>query len=100
MNIHYPIQERANLSILLLLAVAVLLASLVLAYQAAYQPVVVNFVNPSNLSGSQELPHPISIPEPPHSSPAFQSRVSSTPIPQGILQNPAPQPIPTHLQGQ
>ncbi len=76
MNTHYPNHERANNLMLLLLAEPVLRASLVLAYQAAYQLIAVNFVNPANLSGSQELPHPISVAEPPHSPPAFQSRVS------------------------
>ncbi len=100
MNIQFPIHERLNRSILLVLALAMLLASLGLVFQAAHQPGVVNFFNPANASGRQALPHPVPVPEPPHSQPALQSRVSSTPIPQGIQQYPAPQPIPTPLSGQ
>lgn len=99
MNIHYPIHERENHQMLWLLAAAVILASLVLVSQAAFQPVVVNIGNPANASVSHAIPHPVPVPEPPHSQPALQSRVSSTPIPQGIEQHPVPQPILTPPSG-
>lgn len=100
MNIHYPIHERENHPMLWLLAAAVILACLILVSQAASYPVAVNIGNQANASVSQALPQPLPVPEPPHSQPELQSRVSSTPIPQGIEQHPVPQPIPTPPSGQ
>lgn len=100
MNSHYPSNERANPSVLLLVAVAMILASLVLVYQAVNQPVMVNIINPANVSVSQAIPRPLPVPEPPHSQPALQPSVSATPVLQGIKQHPVPQPIPTPPSGQ
>ncbi len=100
MNIHYPIHERANQSLLVALALAVTLISLVAVSQIAHQPVVVNIGTPAVASGSQAIPLPVPVPEPPHIQPALQSHVSSTPVPQAAQVLPAPLPIPTPPSGQ
>ncbi len=100
MNIHYPIHERANPSMLVLLAIAAILISLIAASHVALQPVAVNIGNAANASGSQARPHPLPVPEPPLSQPVLQSHVSSTPVPQGAQLHLAPQPIPVPQAGQ
>jgi len=100
MNIHYPVPERASRSMLWLLVVALILASLLLAYQATSQLMMVNVVHQVIVSGRQANPQPLPVPEPPHSQPTLQPRVSSILIPQGVQLHPAPQPIPTPPYGQ
>ena len=100
MNIHYPVPERANRSILWLLAVTLTLASLLVAYQAISQLVFVKISYPAILAGRLGTPHPLPVPEPPYSQPILQSHVSATPIPLGAKLHPSLQPIPTPPSGQ
>ncbi len=99
MNIHYPVVERANRSMLGLLAAAVLMASLFLVLRGVDQPVGVRVNLPLVISAGQPIPQVSPVPEPPHNQASSDSLASVSPVPPDAQPSPEPQPVPLPPSG-
>lgn len=94
MNIYYPFSKRTYQSRFFMLAVAVLLTSLFLAFQAAH-PRPVKIVSAPASIIEQEVPRAVPVPTPSKSQQTPSFFPIATPIPLSIHSHPAPQPLPT-----
>jgi hypothetical protein len=106
MDLQYPIPERANRSILWMLAAALLIVSLALSLQSARLPVLSKHDRPAASLEGQPISRPLltvkplPIPEPPYNQKTPYTHQSSLPLPMGTQLIPAPLPVPTPPPGQ
>jgi hypothetical protein len=100
MNLHYPVPERTNRSMLWILIAALLLTSLIAAMRTSVQNGSLNITpHPAAISANQPVPVAVPVPEPADTQPLPYPGVSATPVPQGAQFSPVPQRVPTPPSG-